>query len=65
MRKSLGQHLLVSPGVLEDIVNAAELTSDDLALEVGPGTGLLTTRLAENAGMVVAVEIYHLMLLLI
>jgi 16S rRNA (adenine1518-N6/adenine1519-N6)-dimethyltransferase len=59
LRKSLGQHLLVSPGVLEDIVNAAELTADDLVLEVGPGTGLLTTRLAENAGMVVAVEIDH------
>ena len=59
LRKSLGQHLLVSPGVLQDIVNAAELTPDDFVLEVGPGTGLLTTRLAENAGMVVAVEIDH------
>ncbi len=59
LRKSLGQHLLVSPGVLEDIVDAAELTADDLVLEVGPGTGLLTTRLAGKAGIVVAVEIDH------
>ena len=57
LKKSLGQHLLVSPGVLDDIVRSAQIGPDDLVVEVGPGTGLLTTRLAEAAGRVVAVEI--------
>ena len=57
LKKSLGQHLLVSPGVLDDIVRSAQIGPNDLVVEVGPGTGLLTTRLAEAAGRVVAVEI--------
>ncbi len=57
LNKGLGQHLLVSEGVLDGIVEAAELSGDDLVVEVGPGTGLLTRRLLENAGHVVAVEI--------
>ena len=57
LNKSLGQHLLVSEGVLADIVEAAALSDDDLVVEVGPGTGLLTKRLLEAAGHVVAVEI--------
>ena len=57
LRKSLGQHLLISPGVLDGIVRAAEVGPDDLVVEVGSGTGLLTTRLAEAAGQLVAVEI--------
>ncbi len=57
LNKALGQHLLVSEGVLADIVEAAGLSSDDLVVEVGPGTGLLTKRLLEAAGHVVAVEI--------
>lgn len=57
LNKGLGQHLLVSEGVLDGIVEAAELSGDDLVVEVGPGTGLLTQRLLENAGHVIAVEI--------
>jgi 16S rRNA (adenine1518-N6/adenine1519-N6)-dimethyltransferase len=57
LRKSLGQHLLVSPGVLDEIVRSAEITPDDLVVEVGPGTGLLTARLAGAAREVVAVEL--------
>ena len=57
LNKSLGQHLLVSEGVLADIVEAAALSDDDLVVEVGPGTGLLTKKLLEAAGHVVAVEI--------
>ncbi len=57
LNKSLGQHLLVSEGVLDGIIEAAELSGDDLVVEVGPGTGLLTKKLLEAAGHVVAVEI--------
>jgi 16S rRNA (adenine1518-N6/adenine1519-N6)-dimethyltransferase len=55
--KSLGQHLLVSRAALADVVQAAELTSEDAVLEVGAGTGVLTVELAERAARVVAVEL--------
>ena len=56
-RKGLGQNFLVSPGVLEHILNAAEVQAEDLVLEIGPGLGVLTRALAGRAGRVVAVEI--------
>ena len=56
-RKALGQHFLVSGRVLNRIVAAAELTKEDLVLEVGPGSGVLTRHLVEGAGRVVAVEV--------
>ncbi|MBI4235942.1 MAG: ribosomal RNA small subunit methyltransferase A [Chloroflexi bacterium] len=56
-RKALGQHLLVSEGVLEAVVAAAELQGTETVIEVGPGTGLLTRRLARAARRVVAVEL--------
>lgn len=55
--KGLGQNLLTDMMVLEDIVEASALSPDDIVLEVGPGLGLLTARLAEQAGHVVAVEL--------
>jgi len=57
LRKGLGQHLLADPNILDRIVQAAELTADSLVLEVGPGLGTLTRRLAEAAGRVIAVEL--------
>ena len=57
LNKALGQHLLVSDGVLDEIIKAAELSADDVVVEVGPGTGLLTRKLLDAAGHVVAVEI--------
>ncbi len=56
-RKSLGQSFLHDPGVLERIVEAADLSGSDTVLEIGPGTGALTRRLLERAGRVIAVEI--------
>jgi 16S rRNA (adenine1518-N6/adenine1519-N6)-dimethyltransferase len=55
--KSLGQHLLVSRAALADVVQAADLASEDAVLEVGAGTGVLTVALAERAARVVAVEL--------
>jgi 16S rRNA (adenine1518-N6/adenine1519-N6)-dimethyltransferase len=54
--KRLGQHLLVSRKALDAVVNAAELTAADNALEVGAGPGALTVELAKRAGRVVAIE---------
>ena len=56
-RKGLGQHFLVDEGVLERIVDAAELGPTDVVLEIGPGLGVLTRELAGKAGWVVAVEL--------
>ena len=55
-KKSLGQHWLKDPEILADIAEAAELTSDDVVLEIGPGLGTLTSRLLARANSVIAVE---------
>jgi 16S rRNA (adenine1518-N6/adenine1519-N6)-dimethyltransferase len=56
-RKSLAQHFLVDGSVLEKIVTAAELTPSDTVIEVGPGLGVLTQTLVEQAGKVIAIEL--------
>ncbi|MFN8481496.1 MAG: 16S rRNA (adenine(1518)-N(6)/adenine(1519)-N(6))-dimethyltransferase RsmA [Anaerolineae bacterium] len=56
-KKSLGQHFLLDESALDKIVAAAELTPDDTVLEIGPGPGPLTRRLATHAGRVIAVEL--------
>lgn len=55
-KKSLGQHFLINPRILDKIVAAAEITKEDTVLEIGPGTGNLTKELAEKAGKVIAIE---------
>jgi len=55
--KSLGQNFLVDGAALDRVVTAAEIQAGDEVLEVGPGLGNLTRRLAEVARRVVAVEI--------
>ena len=54
--KKLGQNFLCSGNVLDNIINAAELHSEDIVLEVGPGTGILTRKLAERVDKVIAIE---------
>ncbi len=56
-KKSLGQNFLVKETYLDRIITAADLSADDTVLEVGPGLGTLTARLAAQAGCVVAVEL--------
>lgn len=56
-KKSLGQNFLHDPNMLEKIVALAQVKPDDRVLEVGPGTGLLTERLAKAAREVIAVEL--------
>ena len=55
-KKELGQHWLRDPEILAEIAEAAELSKDDVVLEIGPGLGTLTSRLLARAGRVVAVE---------
>jgi 16S rRNA (adenine1518-N6/adenine1519-N6)-dimethyltransferase len=56
-RKKLGQHFLVDEAALETIISAANLTPDDIIVEVGPGGGVLTKELARLSSRVIAVEI--------
>jgi 16S rRNA (adenine1518-N6/adenine1519-N6)-dimethyltransferase len=56
-KKKLGQHFLINQGILKNITRAAGLSPSDLILEVGPGIGVLTHALVEEAGWVIAVEL--------
>ncbi len=56
-RKSLGQHFLHDSRVVQRIVDAAELNPGDTVVEIGPGRGVLTKRLVQQAGQVIAVEL--------
>lgn len=47
-KKSLGQHFLKNPQVLNRIIEETELTQDDWVLEIGPGTGNLTSLIAKE-----------------
>ncbi|MCX6723563.1 MAG: 16S rRNA (adenine(1518)-N(6)/adenine(1519)-N(6))-dimethyltransferase RsmA [Candidatus Staskawiczbacteria bacterium] len=54
--KGLGQNFLIDKNVLEKIIESAEIKPSDVVLEVGPGIGTLTQKLAERAGKVIAIE---------
>ncbi|MFL5331294.1 MAG: 16S rRNA (adenine(1518)-N(6)/adenine(1519)-N(6))-dimethyltransferase RsmA [Gemmataceae bacterium] len=56
-KSKLGQNFLIDLNLIDVIVTAAELGPEDLVLEVGCGTGSLTTRLIEKAGAVLGVEL--------
>ena len=56
-RKGLGQHFLVSPGVVRRILEAAEVGPDQAIVEVGPGLGILTQALAQAGAQVIGVEL--------
>ncbi len=56
-RKRFAQHWLKSDLILNNILAAARLQKSDRILEIGPGTGIMTTRLLPEAETVLAVEI--------
>lgn len=56
-QKKYGQNFLIDSNILENIIDAAEVTKDDCVIEIGPGIGTMTQYLCENAREVVAVEI--------
>ena len=55
--KALGQNFVIDANVCRKIVRVADVNSDDVALEIGPGLGSLTLALLEEAASVVAIEI--------
>lgn len=56
-KKRFGQNFISDVNLLEKIAQKADLTKDDLVLEIGPGAGNLTKVLADQAGHVLALEI--------
>ena len=55
--KNLGQNFLVNDEVIEQIVEEANISSEDLIIEIGPGLGTLTSKLLEKAKKVIAIEL--------
>ena len=57
LKKRYGQHLLISPRTLEEIVDRADIKKTDSVIEIGSGDGALTALLASRAKKVISVEI--------
>ena len=55
--KKYGQNFLINEEPIAKMLEAAEITKDDVVVEVGPGFGVLTLALAEKAQKVLAFEI--------
>lgn len=60
--KSLGQNFLIDDNAIENIVKQAEVSKDDLVIEIGPGLGNLTKILLEKAKKVIAIELDNRMI---
>ena len=56
-KNKLGQNFLIDLNLIDLLIRSAEITREDLVLEVGSGTGSLTAAMAGLAGAVVSVEI--------
>lgn len=55
--KSLGQNFLTDENILRKMARAADLNKEDAVIEIGPGAGIVTEMLLQEAGRVLAVEI--------
>lgn len=55
-KKSLGQHWLKDEASLDAMLEVAEVSPEDVVLEIGPGPGALTSKLVKTAKQVIAVE---------
>ena len=60
--KSLGQNFLIDDDVVSKIVESANISNDDLVIEIGPGLGTLTNELLKKAKKVIAIELDNRMI---
>lgn len=65
LNTDLDQHFLIDQSILDQIVEAANIQSEDHIVEIGPGIGVLTTELLKRAGHVTAIELDERMIPLI
>ena len=56
-QKKYGQNFLIDNHVLDKIINAADISDEDLVIEIGPGIGTLSQRIAEKAYKLITIEI--------
>src|SRR4030067_2096153 len=56
-KRHLGQVFLYDPSILRRIIQVAQLSEEDLIVEIGPGLGRLTKMLAERVKNVIAIEL--------
>jgi len=56
-KKHLGQNFLYDPSILDNIISAAGLSGEDTVVEIGPGPGRLTRKLAEGVKKLIAIEL--------
>ncbi len=56
-QKKYGQNFLIDNHVLDKIINAADISDEDVVIEIGPGIGTLSQRIAEKAYKLIAIEI--------
>ncbi|KAK8803300.1 hypothetical protein WA158_000994 [Blastocystis sp. Blastoise] len=56
LKKSYGQHLLIDKSVLHKIHDSCDITKNDVVLEIGPGTGNLTSILLSTSKSVICIE---------
>ncbi len=60
--KSLGQNFLIDQEVVDKIVEGANITKEDLVIEIGPGLGTLTKQLLDRAAKVICIELDYKMI---
>ena len=60
--KSYGQNFLIDESIVDSIIECAEISQNDLVIEIGPGLGTLTAKLLEKAGKVICIELDKKML---
>ena len=56
-RKKLGQHFLNSKSIAEKIISEANITQNDIVLEIGTGLGILTPLLCKDAKKVISIDV--------
>jgi len=56
-KKRLGQNFLINGEVIQDIIECAKITKDDVVLEIGSGVGFVTEQLVKYAKKVIAIEL--------
>lgn len=55
--KNLGQNFLIDNNIVEEIIEKADISKEDLIIEIGPGLGTLTKHLLQKAGKVICIEL--------
>lgn len=60
--KNYGQNFLVDENIVNSIVDSANITKNDLIIEIGPGLGTLSSALIEKAGKLICIELDKKML---